>query len=61
MPRMSVNINKESADALRKICQAKGISYTEAVRRAVAVFDLVYEEDKKGTVIKVGGKEFKLL
>lgn len=42
--RLNVNINAETADALRRIAEARGISYTEAVRRAIAVWAFVEDE-----------------
>ncbi|WP_433917369.1 ribbon-helix-helix protein, CopG family [Streptomyces canus] len=42
--RLSVNINDDTADALKRLKSAKGISITEAVRRAVALYDLVDRE-----------------
>ncbi|MEU3341957.1 ribbon-helix-helix protein, CopG family [Streptomyces sp. NPDC006668] len=45
--RLSININDETADALKRLKSAKGISITEAVRRAVALYDLVDRETGK--------------
>ncbi|MCF3172547.1 CopG family transcriptional regulator [Streptomyces sioyaensis] len=42
--RLSVNINDDTAEALKRLKSAKGISITEAVRRAVALYDLVDRE-----------------
>ncbi|MCX4757851.1 ribbon-helix-helix protein, CopG family [Kitasatospora purpeofusca] len=45
--RLSVNINDDTADALQRLKSEKGISITEAVRRAVALLDLVERETNK--------------
>lgn len=37
--RLSVNINDESADALRRVTAKRGISVTEAIRRAIGLLD----------------------
>lgn len=39
--RLSVNINRECAAILRKTKAERGVSTTEAIRRAVAYLDLV--------------------
>ncbi len=51
--RLSVNINKETADTLREITGRRGISYTEAIRRAVAIYKLIEEETQKGNRIQI--------
>ena len=42
--RLSVNINDDPAEALKRMKREKGISITEAVRRSVALYDLVDRE-----------------
>lgn len=37
--RLSVNINDECADALRRVKAARGITTTEAIRRAISALD----------------------
>lgn len=37
--RLSVNINAECADTLRRVMKARGISATEAIRRAIGLLD----------------------
>lgn len=37
--RLAVNINAECADTLRRIKAARGITTTEAVRRAISLLD----------------------
>lgn len=56
--RLSVNINEEAADILRTVTKERGISTTEAVRRAIGLLGFfeearrertkVYTEDKDG-------------
>lgn len=43
-PRLNVNLNEETAELLRRVAKARGISYTEAVRRAIAVWAFVEDE-----------------
>ncbi|KPM51921.1 hypothetical protein ACG83_30480 [Frankia sp. R43] len=51
--RLTVNINSETAAALKEIAERRGISYTEAVRRAVAILKLVEDETQKGHTIQI--------
>lgn len=51
--RLSVNMNVETADALRKIADAHGISVTEAVRRAVSVAHFVEEQTRQGKSVQI--------
>ena len=39
--RLNVNLNKETAAALKDIAEKQGISLTEAVRRAVALLKFI--------------------
>ncbi len=43
-PRLNVNMNQETALLLRRVAASRGISYTEAIRRAVAVWAFVEDE-----------------
>ncbi len=43
--RLSVNMNPETAAALKNFASKKHLSYTEAVRRAIAI-DRAYIEDE---------------
>lgn len=51
--RLSVNMNPETADALREIAKNHGVSITEAVRRAIAVASFIEEESRKGNSIQI--------
>jgi hypothetical protein len=61
--RLSVNINEEAADILRTVTKERGISTTEAVRRAIGLLGFfeearrnltkVYTEDQDGNRSKV--------
>lgn len=42
--RLSVNINDETAEALKDLAERRGTSVTEVVRRAVAVYKFVEDE-----------------
>ena len=46
--RLNVNLNAETAAALRKIADDRDISFTEAVRRAISVYDYIDNETKAG-------------
>lgn len=46
--RLNVNLNQETADALKKIASESRISYTEAVRRAISVYKFVDDEIDSG-------------
>jgi hypothetical protein len=46
--RLSVNINDETAKILRNLKLKKGFTITEAVRRAVALYDLLDQEVARG-------------
>lgn len=45
--RLSVNLSPDVAEVLKRRANTKGISLTEAVRRAIAVWDMM--EDEKAT------------
>lgn len=61
--RLSVNINNESADILRAVTKDRGISTTEAIRRAIGLLGFfeaarenktdIYTEDQDGHKAKV--------
>lgn len=46
--RLSVNLNQETADALKEIAADSGVSLTEAVRRAISVYKFVDDEREAG-------------
>lgn len=46
--RLNVNLNAETADALKEIAEQRGISFTEAVRRAISVYKFIDEETQEG-------------
>jgi hypothetical protein len=50
--RLNVNLNKETAAALKDIAEKQGISLTEAVRRAIALLKFVDEERTAGRKIQ---------
>ena len=62
--RLSVNLNPESAEALKEMAKRRGISYTEAIRRCVGIYKYVLDEhnqDRKITTSKPNGKKVKEL
>jgi len=51
--RLSVNLNPEAAEAIRAYTEKRHISYTEAVRRAIALLKFVDDEISAGHDIQV--------
>jgi hypothetical protein len=51
--RLAVNLGPEAADVLKEYASRKGISVTEAVRRAIAVLAFVDETQRRGASINV--------
>ena len=51
--RLSVNLSVESAETLRALIRRKGLTITEGVRRAIAVWKFVEDETSKGNQIAV--------
>jgi predicted transcriptional regulator len=54
--RLSVNLNNETADALKEIAEERGISVTETVRRAISVYKYIEEELSQGHKVQVADK-----
>lgn len=46
--RLSVNMNPETAAALKEFAASKHLSYTEAVRRAIAIAKYIEDEVQEG-------------
>lgn len=57
--RLNVNLNQETADALKEVAAKESISLTEAVRRAIALLKFVEEEQSRGRRIQTMDKEGK--
>jgi hypothetical protein len=55
--RLSVNINAETSAFLREYAARKGVTITEAVRRAVAVLKFVTDETDAGNRLVAGDRE----
>lgn len=56
LTRLSVNLNKETAKALKDTAQAEKITYTETIRRGIAVYKFLTDEVRKGRVITIADK-----
>lgn len=54
--RLNVNLNDESAEALRKVAESKGVSVTEAVRRAIALMKFIEDETNKDHKVQIVDK-----
>ncbi len=50
--RLSVNMNPETAAALKNFASKKHLSYTEAVRRAIAIAAYIEDEVEEGRKIQ---------
>lgn len=53
MVRLSVNLNRETANALRGLAEQNGITHTEAVRRAISILKFINDEKQYGRKIHV--------
>jgi hypothetical protein len=51
--RLSVNLSVESAETLRALIRRKGLTITEGIRRAIAIWKFVEDESGKGNEIAV--------
>jgi hypothetical protein len=51
--RLSINLASDVAGALKALSTAQGVSVTEGVRRAIALWKLVSDEVSKGNKIMV--------
>lgn len=51
--RLTVNIHPKTAAEIRNNAAHEGISQTEVIRRAVALYDLVQAELAEGRVVQV--------
>jgi len=50
--RLNVNLNAETAAALRELADERDISFTEAVRRAISVYKYMNDEKQAGRHIQ---------
>lgn len=57
--RLNVNLNQETAEALKDIAKKENISLTEAVRRAIAILKFVEEEQDRGRKIQTMDRDGK--
>jgi hypothetical protein len=51
--RLSVNLSLDTANVLKALAKRKGITITDAIRRAIAVWSFVEDELDKGNRIAV--------
>ena len=51
--RLSVNLGPEVADSLKDYANRKGVSITEAVRRAIAVLGFIDDAQTRGASLQV--------
>ena len=55
--RLSVNINEETANALRSLTAEAGVTYTETVRRAISVYRFLQDQRLAGSSVYVGRED----
>lgn len=56
--RLSVNVNDETAEALRALAEKRGTTVTEIIRRAVSVYKFVEDEvGDKGKTLQLVDNE----
>jgi len=51
--RLSVNLGSETADIFKELIERKGLSITEGVRRAIAIWKFLEDEKSLGNQIAV--------
>jgi hypothetical protein len=51
--RLNVNLNEETACALKAISRKRGVTVTETIRRAVAVLKFFEDETRAGRHVEV--------
>jgi len=51
--RLNVNLNPETAKALRDIADNRGISFTEAIRRCISVYTYVAAASTDGKRVSI--------
>ena len=51
--RLSINLSVESAETLRSLIRRKGLTITEGIRRAIAVWKFVEDENSNGNQLAV--------
>lgn len=54
--RLNVNLNNETAEALKALADERGISVTEAVRRAISVYKYIEDEVSAGHKVQIADK-----
>jgi hypothetical protein len=54
--RLSVNLNPESADTIKEYAHRKGISITEAIRRAIGALHFLDESQANGASVMINQK-----
>lgn len=50
--RLSVNMNPETAEALKELASSRHLSYTEAIRRAIAIAKYIDDEVREGRKVQ---------
>lgn len=59
--RLNVNITKEMDSRLNELAEAKGMTKSDMLRRALALFDLVANESNKGNKLAITSDSHEVL
>lgn len=62
--RLSVNLSHETADTFKTLAERKGLSFTEAIRRAITIWKFVEDQLSQGhelAVVEADGTPRKVL
>lgn len=51
--RLSINLSTETANAFKELIGRKGLTLTEGIRRAIAVWQFLEDETSKGNEVAV--------
>lgn len=57
LTRLSVNMNRQTTEDLKSLAEARQLSYTETIRRIIAVARYLEDELEQGRVIQVVDKD----
>ncbi|WP_157548650.1 ribbon-helix-helix protein, CopG family [Nonomuraea candida] len=62
--RLSVNLSHETADTFKTLAERKGLSFTEAIRRAITIWKFVEDQLSQGhelAIVESDGNPRKVL
>lgn len=50
--RLNVNMNEQTAKDLKELADRDGLSFTETIRRAIAIYKYIRDEVRQGRIIQ---------